>query len=250
MSKYFPLQNFLTRLKGETKKISFSDIEEILEFSLPASARKYPAWWANQEHSVQSSSWLKAGLITHDLDLANETVMFTKSSFEAETFNTTIRKSIRPESSPEPHKWDNTQKIKNTFHMEWQPLGKLILEQDRLSFPRADNVPALYRFRIRRINGCEAVYVGETVNLRRRFGNYRNPGTSQKTSMRINRVLKEALQDNAEIAISTITHGAWIDIGNGQQILDLSSKISRCFLENAAILNGCGVDIDSLNKAN
>ncbi|MGN7437583.1 MAG: DUF7662 domain-containing protein [Alcanivorax sp.] len=255
MSKYAPLQNFLSHLKDETKKISFAEIEKILEFSLPASARKYPAWWANQDSGVQCSSWLKAGWISHDLDLGNETIMFTKRPFEAEKFLKNLRRKVKRnkvqlEPAPKPHEWDQIQQIKNAFHMVWQPLGKVILEQGRLSFPRVDIIPALYRFRIRRADCPEAVYVGETVNLRRRFGNYRNPGASQKTSLRINSVLTQALENGAEISISVITQDAWIDDGSGQQVLDLSSKVSRCFLENAAILNGCGIDIDSLNKAN
>lgn len=250
MSKYFPLQNFLIQLKDETKKISFSDIEKIIEFSLPKSARQYPAWWANQEHSVQSSSWLKAGWITHDIDLINETVIFTKSSFVTEIKKNTIKKIVKSQIHPTPYDWDTTQTINNNFKMKWLPFGKITLEQERLSFPNVDTIPALYRFRIRRKMGNEAVYIGETVNLRRRFGNYRNPGSSQKTSIRINETLIAALQENAEISVSIITEGSCIDIGNGWQTLDLSSKVARCFLENAAILNGCGIDIDSLNKAN
>lgn len=250
MSKYSPLQNFLSHLKGDTKKMTFSEIEKILAFSLPASSKKYPAWWANQEHSVQSDAWLKAGWITHDLDLNNQTITFAKNPIRGKITKANIQKSAPSKLYPEPHSWDGAQTIKNSFHMEWQHLGKVILEQGRLSFPRADTIPALYRFRIRRGDGSEAVYVGETVSLRRRFGNYRNPAASQKTSLRINGILTQALQNGAEISISVITQNAWIDDGSGQKVLDLSSKVSRCFLENAAILNGCGIDIDSLNKAN
>lgn len=80
MPKYGALQLHLSRLQRDEWNATFAQIEEILGFNLPASARKYPAWWANQSdggHS-QSQAWLEAGWQTSDLDLSGSTVRFQR----------------------------------------------------------------------------------------------------------------------------------------------------------------------------
>jgi len=59
--------------------MSFAEIEGVLAFPLPVSARKYQAWWSNarQGHS-HAAAWLDAGWRTADLDLTGETVSFVK----------------------------------------------------------------------------------------------------------------------------------------------------------------------------
>ena len=57
--------------------MSFDEIEAILGFTLPVSARTYSAWWANNpQPNRQSNAWLSAGWKTDDLDLDGETVTF------------------------------------------------------------------------------------------------------------------------------------------------------------------------------
>lgn len=78
MSEYEPLRVYLLRLDPDEWRASFDEIEEILGFGLPASARKYPAWWANEidgQHS-HAWAWLDAGWRTIDLDLGGERVTF------------------------------------------------------------------------------------------------------------------------------------------------------------------------------
>ena len=80
MSKYDPLSNYLRRRKGDVWQAEFSEIEAILGFPLPESARRYPAWWANQNgggHS-QTAGWQSAGWRTADLDLAGKSVRFER----------------------------------------------------------------------------------------------------------------------------------------------------------------------------
>lgn len=73
--KYFELTAHLAGLEGTRWKASFDEIESILGFPLPESARTYQAWWANQMRS-QSLGWQLAGWKTADLDLQNERVTF------------------------------------------------------------------------------------------------------------------------------------------------------------------------------
>jgi hypothetical protein len=80
MSKYQNLSTYLNGLKSERWVASFADIERILGFELPKSARSYPAWWSNQAgdgHS-QSGSWQSVGWRTSEIDLANERLTFVR----------------------------------------------------------------------------------------------------------------------------------------------------------------------------
>jgi hypothetical protein len=63
--------------------MSFREIENLLGFDLPASARKYAAWWANADPQTgqhpYSQAWLSAGMHA-TVNLAAERVTFEKSS--------------------------------------------------------------------------------------------------------------------------------------------------------------------------
>jgi hypothetical protein len=61
--KYKKLFNYLKALDHNISdiKLSFQQIENILEVKLPKSAKDYPAWWANQGYGTQAKSWLYAG---------------------------------------------------------------------------------------------------------------------------------------------------------------------------------------------
>lgn len=63
-SKYDPLYRFLTADAALPLTLSFAQIEQILGFSLPASAQKHSAWWATETKPTHSHSlaWRMAGL--------------------------------------------------------------------------------------------------------------------------------------------------------------------------------------------
>lgn len=73
--KYQKLTEHLSGLSATRWRASFEDVERVLGFSLPDSARNYQAWWANQMRS-QSLGWQLAGWKVVDLDLRNEKVTF------------------------------------------------------------------------------------------------------------------------------------------------------------------------------
>ena len=80
MPKYDALEDHLSSLAADEWNATFAEIERILGFGLPASAGKYPAWWANQAGSghSQSHSWQQAGWQTCDLNLARRQVCFRR----------------------------------------------------------------------------------------------------------------------------------------------------------------------------
>src|SRR5271155_1764294 len=63
MSKYTPLQYNLRGRPRMDMELSFEEVEKILGFSLPPSAREHSAaWWSNErETHVQARAWMDAG---------------------------------------------------------------------------------------------------------------------------------------------------------------------------------------------
>jgi hypothetical protein len=84
MSKYDPLYKWLCTqaMKKVTKiPLTFEQVEAILGFVLPDTARIKPQWWANEADSsrhVQRNAWMNAGYETRHLDLKKEQVEFVR----------------------------------------------------------------------------------------------------------------------------------------------------------------------------
>ena len=77
-SKYDPLYDYLVNSPETVVSLRFSEIERILSFALPASARRYHAWWANEREGTHSHarSWLDASYKTQHVSLIAEAVQF------------------------------------------------------------------------------------------------------------------------------------------------------------------------------
>jgi len=77
-SKYDPLYDHLVNHPETVIALSFSEIERILGFALPASARRYQAWWANEREGTHSHarSWLDASYGTQGVDLNAQSLRF------------------------------------------------------------------------------------------------------------------------------------------------------------------------------
>ena len=80
-SKYRRLYTHLCDKEDEQWLTSFREIEAILGFRLPESARRHRPWWANQKsggHS-QALAWIAAGWETANVDLKAETLLLRRS---------------------------------------------------------------------------------------------------------------------------------------------------------------------------
>lgn len=81
MSKYSPLQSYLKRQSQTEAPMAFAEIEKVLGFKLPPSARKHQAWWANNVGThVNARAWRDAGWKTSRVDLASERVVFVRDN--------------------------------------------------------------------------------------------------------------------------------------------------------------------------
>jgi len=81
MSKYQPLADRLSSHDGHEWQASFAEIEEVLGFPLPKSAREQRAWWANESQTEKphKRAWLEHGWRTEDVDQASGRVTFRRS---------------------------------------------------------------------------------------------------------------------------------------------------------------------------
>ena len=66
MGKYQPLADFLKDRTSDDWEASFADVERVLNFPLPPSAKKHHSWWGNasQGNHSQAKGWIDAGWVT------------------------------------------------------------------------------------------------------------------------------------------------------------------------------------------
>ncbi len=79
--KYAPLYRHLSARTGSRWRASFAEIERILDFVLPDSARLYRPWWSNPKRDGGHShalAWQAAGWKTSAVDLDAETLTFER----------------------------------------------------------------------------------------------------------------------------------------------------------------------------
>ncbi len=79
MSVYDPLGAHLSLVTGESVRMTFEEVEEVIGAKLPPSAHKRNEWWSNSPvgHS-QAWAWLNAGFETANLDRKKKTVVFKR----------------------------------------------------------------------------------------------------------------------------------------------------------------------------
>ena len=121
------------------------------------------------------------------------------------------------------------------LHYVWTRVGSIRLDAPAtLSMPPMPATPGVYRI-VAGTDDATETYVGETDNLRRRFHvNYRSPGSSQQTNIRIKAWLLERLAHAIEVH-ADIVIAASIEMADESPTIDLSLKWQRRLIENAAI---------------
>ena len=78
-SKYRGLTEYLLKSNADKVALTYPEIEKILGFPLPESARKHMrAYWSNTETHSYALSWLSIGYRTR-VDIEKSTVIFEKN---------------------------------------------------------------------------------------------------------------------------------------------------------------------------
>ena len=78
--KYAPLFRHLCALEVHRWRATFADVEALLGFALPNSARVHRPWWANEANGGHSHAlaWQAAGWRTSAVDLRAESLVFER----------------------------------------------------------------------------------------------------------------------------------------------------------------------------
>lgn len=77
MSKYKPLSDRLARREADTWSASFAELEEVLGFPLPKSARDQNAWWMGGD-KPHHEAWKGVGWRVEAIDRIAQTVVFAR----------------------------------------------------------------------------------------------------------------------------------------------------------------------------
>lgn len=76
--KYRRLAEKFENADGNPIRLTFAQIEEIIGFSLPESARQHRAYWANTTTHSISSCWMSAGYKVVDANLTGGYIIFER----------------------------------------------------------------------------------------------------------------------------------------------------------------------------
>lgn len=89
--KYHRLYTHLCRLTTQEWRTTFSEVETIIGFGLPPSARLHRPWWSNQSGRIghsQALAWAAAGWETAEVDMDAETLLLRRKAVDsARRFN-------------------------------------------------------------------------------------------------------------------------------------------------------------------
>ena len=100
--KYAPLHRHLSNLDAREWSTTFREVERILDFHLPASARTYREWWANHGGNPQGKAWVDVRWKVEHVNLRTERVVFRRTRSSAHRSNTPVsrpNRAIAPSSS-------------------------------------------------------------------------------------------------------------------------------------------------------
>ena len=90
MSKYKPLEDYLSRAENDNIQMRFTDIENVIGFKLPASSHRHRAWWSNNtSNNVMTFAWMNAGFETEDVDMAGKRLVFRR-----------VKRNSNPKAAP------------------------------------------------------------------------------------------------------------------------------------------------------
>lgn len=132
----------------------------------------------------------------------------------------------------------------------WRPIGDVQITDgtrgQKLVFPPTPNAPGIYKLIFKQNDIIIKAYVGESQDIRKRFYNYVNPGPTQSTSIRINKLILEGITNFISLGVHLCTDAHFLS-DDGLKKLDFHRKPERRLVENYAIIAERSVDIEDLN---
>ncbi len=96
MSKYAPLKTYLNSADFESVPMTFREIEQIINDSLPPSARKHRSWWINNtSNSAMTRSWIATGFKATQVNMNKESLVFVKIGAEEVSAKTSSTPTLK-----------------------------------------------------------------------------------------------------------------------------------------------------------
>ncbi|MFJ1763091.1 hypothetical protein ACIOD2_22450 [Amycolatopsis sp. NPDC088138] len=233
--KYEPLRQHLADLAAlgrASVELTFAEVAALVD-GLPASAFENRQWWANSS-LTQAHAWRQADWHVDKVHFERQRVRFARGKVGG-SYLARGRRPATEKAAPltefEPVDLDVQ------VRMRWYLPATVILDDGgRLLFPLLPHSPGIYRLILADAPGQARpqVYVGESEDLRRRTGHYRRPGPTQQTSLRINALLQEHLQQGGSVTMAVAT-SATVTAGGTTQVLSLGRKTARVLAEHATL---------------
>lgn len=186
--KYDPLQEHLKAIPAKKTSVTlkFAEIEKLIRAKLPKSASEYQEWWANQAYGSQAPAWLGAGFVVDSVDVGRKIVRFRRDG---------AAQSKKKKSKPtKPKQRPNRKPIDQKLLLDagFKKYGRWEFKEEHIHLiGDIPTEPGVYAHVVNR----KVYYIGvATMGLKKRLYFYGKPGSTQRTSIRVNELIKKELK--------------------------------------------------------
>ena len=112
----------------------------------------------------------------------------------------------------------------------WREVGEVRLgHYSKLLMPDPGHGPGIYRFHLT-WGDSPSLYIGESEDMSRRFGQYRNPEPSQRTNVRMNERMRAVIAAGGIVEVAVVTE-AVLRVAECHELLDLAHRTGRRMVE-------------------
>ncbi len=212
--------------------MTFAELDAVAGV-FPESAHSYPAYWTNgRESRPHSKAWLDAGFLATP-QFVERRVWFHRGVPRAPGPRTRGPSPVSTSPSLPPDLYPGAEIYQAEIVYAWHDVGRVLLTRGRLDIPNMGAGPGVYCFTLSEPDGTtRSYYVGESENLWRRMLGYQNPGSSQATNVRLNRILSALLEAGGGVRLAVVFEATL-----GGTPLDIGRKPDRLIVENTALVD-------------
>lgn len=232
-SRYDALTEHLRRCTEVTVTLTFAELDRLVG-PLPSSARRHAAWWANSRTAqYHARAWLDAGRRARP-DLNAGLVRFERGTETVSRSRRNGPSTAAASGAPPAGRLlleASGEQGSAIVRFAWKDAGPVALQEGKLAFPALPPLGGVYRFTLVPSDSGASAYVGESDNLARRMANYRNPGPSQPTNLRMRERLLATLLSGGSARVDVVLE---VDLDSGTRSLD--DKAARRMLENLMLI--------------